>query len=871
MVNFAQAALGLVGAYVFYEARVEADLGEPLALALGVGTSASLGAAFYATVIRRMRNASMITGVVATLALLVVLQSAAILRYGPQTRVVPSMLPIHPTQLGSITVGADRIWILAIVLALTVGLWAIYRHTSFGVATTAVAENPRGAAALAVSPHRIAVINWGVGSALGGVAAILLVPITGLGSSNLTWLVIPVLAAAVVGRFGSFPLTLAGGLAIGVAQSLVTRYVETPGAGTAVPFLLATIVLLFRGANVAAKNERFGPMPRLGSGRIAWVPLGIGSGFTLLSAWWIFPDSWRYALVAQLIVAIVLMSFVVVTGFAGQVTLAQFAFAGLGAMGASWLMFHHGWPFAWAALGGALLTAPVGVVIGLAGVRTRGVDLAILTLGLAISVPAVVFGNADIMRRVAGRTERLDLLGIDISAREHPERYATVALIVLVVVGLGVTNLRRSRAGRRLIAVRTNERAAAAMGISVVGAKLYAFVLGGVIAGLGGVLFAFQDPIPRSGEFTGLRSIDATQYAVLGGVGTVAGPLTGSLAHPDGVGQRAFVLIGLFDDGARAALVVAIGANLLLLAMLTASPDGVASLAQRAVLRLRQRRPRRPRQPPQIGTAGTAGTAGAELTRRRVLRVEHLSVWFGGTCALDDFSMVVHPGEVVGVIGPNGAGKSTAIEAITGFVRPHSGSVMLDDVILDHGSRAQRARAGMARSFQSLELFDDLTVRENIQAACDRRDLLAFVTNLVAPGHDRLTPIAAGIVTDFGLDPVLDVTVSDLSYAERRMLAVARAIAGGQSVVMLDEPAAGLDAEQTRRLGDAIRGLARDRGAAVVLVEHNVEMVLRSCDRIYAIDFGRTIGHGTPDEIAADPAVIEAYLGARHAHPVAGS
>jgi sulfate-transporting ATPase len=736
----------------------------------------------------------------------------------------------------------------------------VYRYSRFGIATTAVAENPRAAAALSVSPTVVAATNWAIGSGLGGVAAILLVPITGLGSSNLTWLVIPVLAAAVVGRFKSFPLTLLGGVMIGVAQSLVTRYVETPGAGPAVPFLLATLVLLFRGTNVAGKDVRFGRMPRLGRGRSVAGPLLIGSVVTLVCIWWVVPDSWRPALIAQLILAILLLSVVVVTGFAGQISLAQFAMAGVGAMGASWLLFHHGWPFALATLGGALLTAPIGIVIGLAGVRTRGVDLAILTLGFAISLPAVVFGDVRIMRRIAGRADALELFGIDVSARDHPARYATVALVVLVVVAVVVANLRRSRAGRRLIAVRTNERAAAAMGISVVGAKLYAFVLGGVIAGLAGVLFAMRDPIPSYGEFSGLRSIDATQYAVLGGVGSVGGAMVGSLAYPEGVGQRAFVELGVFGQDARAALIVVIIVNVLLLAMLTVSPDGVVGMSQRAL-----RYMARPRPTPagainvRDHIARPAGSVASAT--QRTLRVDHLSVWFGGTCALDDFSIVVHPGEVVGVIGPNGAGKSTAIEAITGFVRLRTGSMTVGDIPLDGLSPERRARAGISRSFQSLELFDDLTVLENVQAACDRRDVAAYVTGLCAPGDDPQPDIASAVVREFGFESLLAATVSDLSYARRRLLAVVRAIAGGQSVLLLDEPAAGLDSAETRRLGTAITALARERGLAVLLVEHNVDMVLRTCDRVYALDFGRTIAHGTPDEIVADPAVVAAYLG----------
>jgi sulfate-transporting ATPase len=243
--------------------------------------------------------------------------------------------------------------------------------------------------------------------------------------------------------------------------------------------------------------------------------------------------------------------------------------------------------------------------------------------------------------------------------------------------------------------------------------------------------------------------------------------------------------------------------------------------------------------------------------------MEHVTVRFGGTVALDDVSLVVHPGEVVGLIGPNGAGKSTAIEAITGFVEPQQGTVRVGGATVDGWRRERRARHGLSRTFQSLELFEDLSVRENLLAAADRRDAAAYVTNLVRPGSSRLSGPVASVAADFGLTDVLESEVGVLSYAERRMLAVARAVAGGQSVLLLDEPAAGLDRAQTQRLTDVIGRLARERGVAVLLVEHNVAMVLRTCDRVYALDFGRVIGHGTATEIRANTAVIESYLGVR--------
>ena len=221
----------------------------------------------------------------------------------------------------------------------------------------------------------------------------------------------------------------------------------------------------------------------------------------------------------------------------------------------------------------------------------------------------------------------------------------------------------------------------------------------------------------------------------------------------------------------------------------------------------------------------------------------------------------MQPGEIVGLIGPNGAGKSTAIDAITGFNVPAAGDVLLGGQSMSSWARERRAQAGLGRSFQSLELFEDLTVLENLHTACDSRDLAAYATNLVVPGSRQLTPAALGAVESFGLESVLDTKVEDLDYAVRRMLAVARAVAGGHSVLLLDEPAAGLSDAQTRKLGEVLRRLANEQGMAVFLVEHNIDMVLRTCDRVYALDFGVLIGSGTPDEIRQNPQVVEAYLG----------
>lgn len=871
VVNFAQGAVGMVGGYVYVEAHIEHGVAWPLAMLLGFGGSALVGVAFDGLVLRRLRDASALTKTVATIALLVSLQGLAVLRYGVNPKLVPSILPNGSTEVLGTAVGQDRIAILAIAVLLTAVLWAIYRFTWFGVATSAVAENHQAASALAVSPRKIAAANWAIGSALGALATMLLAPITGLEPTSASFLVIPVLAAAVIGRFSSFPVTTAAGIAIGVAQSLVTSpslvvdHWSQPGLPTAIPFVLVAVVLIVRGRSTMGKDEHVGRMPAVGTGRPAPGLIIAGVGATLLCLWVLFSAEWVVALQIQIVVTVVILSFVVVTGYAGQISLAQGALAGIGALVCGSLNTTHGWPLELAVPAGLAATVPVALILGLAGVRTRGVSLAIVTLGFAIAMGPAVFNNPDYTGGLTGgfQVDQLIVFGIDLNPTAHPERYATFALAVLVLLSLVVANLRRGRAGRRLIAVRTNERAASALGVSVVGAKLYAFTLGGILAAVGGILAVYRQNVLSFGGFGGIVSLFGLQNAVIGGVGLLGGPLVGSAFQPGTLGQE---VAGQYSDDPATVLVVVGGFGLL--ALLSFAPDGLAALVRQVnrfwLEPLRGVLPHRPS--PSDRLRSEAPDGDDRRVTAKGLAVEGLTVRFGGVTAVQDLDLTVASGEVVGLIGPNGAGKSTAIEAITGFVPLADGEVVLGETRITGWSTEARARAGLSRSFQTLELFEDLTVLENIQTACDERDLAAYATDLVRPGRPRLTAAAHTAVRDFGLDARLDTKVADLSYAERRMLAVARAVAVDASVLLLDEPASGLDRVQTERLGAAIRRLADERGVAVLLVEHNVDLVLRTCDRVYTLNFGHLIGAGTPGEVRTDPEVIAAYLGTARFH-----
>src|SRR5581483_9414514 len=223
------------------------------------------------------------------------------------------------------------------------------------------------------------------------------------------------------------------------------------------------------------------------------------------------------------------------------------------------------------------------------------------------------------------------------------------------------------------------------------------------------------------------------------------------------------------------------------------------------------------------------------------LEIENLTVRFGAVVAVDGVSFRVTPREVVGLIGPNGAGKTTIVDAITGFTRPSAGRVLLNGEPMAGRSwgAARRARAGVRRSFQSLELFEEISVAENLHAGSGETTRFSWLRDLVWPARPHLTPMAVSSAREFGLVDDLDRLPGELPYGRRRLVGIARAIASAPSVLLLDEPAAGLDDSETSELGDLVRRFADRNGMAVLLIEHDVDLVLRVCDRIVVLDFGR--------------------------------
>jgi len=864
IINLATGGFAMLAGYAFWALRV--DL---LHWSTGPALLASLivvlivGAATELVAFRPLRTASPLAKLVSSLGVLLVLQASMLLAFGSSEQPEPNVLPQNTVSMLGAVIPIDRFIITGIVIVLSAGLWALYRFTRFGLATRAASENEVAAMLGGLSPNALSMVNTLLSCAIAGGIGILAASITQLDTETLPLQIVPALAAALLARFTSFGIACAAGIGLGIIESEI-QYVSNlswfpTSGGTAIPgvaelviFVLIVLFMYLRGAKLPGRGElvdkRLPEAPRPQHLVRTTVPAVALCAIALV----VLPFDFREALINTLIGTVMALSLVVITGFVGQISVVQLTLAGVSGFTISHLAVNAGIGFPLAPLAGTLVAVILGLITAASALRVRGVSLAVVTLAAVVAITNFGFLNTTWGGGQTGSpVPELKLLGLDLGARA-PFRgldgnlpspiFGWVALAIAVGVCLGVAAIRRGELGRRMLAVRSNERAAAAAAIDPRAVKLIAFGVSAAIAGLAGSLYAYNFGSVSADRFDVFTALSLIAFAYAGGITLISGAVFAGLISTQalfpyaldkwfGINGNWFLLFG----------------GAILIITLIQNPEGVAGAFYK---RIHRREPVRPPEPVSVGLAAldVRGAVPPGIHARRgatatpVLSVHGLSVAFGGVHAVETVDLEVGEGELVGLIGPNGAGKTTLIDAVTGFV-PFTGTVELDGEDIGSLPAYQRARRGLARTWQNTDLFDDLEVGENVAVASGSASAEAL--DLV------------------GLAWAAEAMPDQLSQGARKLVGVARALAGGVGgprIICLDEPAAGLDVRESEELGATLRNLA-DRGQSTLLIDHDMGLVLGICDRVVVLEFGRVIADGPPEAVRQDERVIAAYLG----------
>jgi ABC-type branched-subunit amino acid transport system ATPase component/ABC-type branched-subunit amino acid transport system permease subunit len=530
----------------------------------------------------------------------------------------------------------------------------------------------------------------------------------------------------------------------------------------------------------------------------------------------------------------------VLLGLNGQVSLGHVGFFAIGAYATAILTTSLGLAF-WVALPVSVaLAGVVGVALALPALRVTGPYLAMITIAFGF-----IIENAAIEWRslTGGANGMMNLPPPVVGAWEFQTRdIALLAVFCTVLVLLAFRRLDRSAWGRAMRAVRASETAAQASGLNPVSVRIVAFGLSAAAAGLAGGLFAPLSGFLSPSGFGFYQSILFLLVVIIGGAGSVLGPLAGAIV---------VVLLPELLGGLAEYRLLFFGSTLLL--VLWGAPGGIVGELNRRLARAA--RTHAPEACCDIAAFLGKALDGAALEARRA------SIAFGGVRAVADVDFVAPAGKVTSLIGPNGAGKTTLLNLLSGYYRADSGAIALATQPLDSAAAHEIARAGVARTFQTSELFSGLSVLDNVRVGLRGNRLgIPFANGAGGPAVERERRLAESLLAFVGYRGAVERAAAELPHVDRRLVEIARALATGPQVLLLDEPATGLGQEEKERLRALLQRLS-EIGLAVVLVEHDVGLVMDVSDTVVVLDAGRVIATGPPQEVQNDPAVIRAYLG----------
>ena len=888
VINFAHGQIGAFGGYVMALLQVRYDIAYGLSLPIALLCGVLLGVAAE-LVLRRLFTQPRLLLFVATLGMTQVIKLLQLRLPIPDEQATNVTFPVLISgnwKVAGINVTGPQLTVLLFVPVLMIFLGWLFHRSAFGMNVRATADNFSAARLAGIGVRSVSTKVWALAGLLAALSALLIAPLQGGSIASVQNALGPKmlllsLVAAMVGRMKSFTWTLVGGLLAGVIDRFLITWSlsgDLPaGSNIAVLFVVIIVVLFTVGRSASMKDETWQLTSKVRAARVELTKHPLYrvmtlTGFGLIAALaLVLPsqvdkasDMLKFSSVP--VYLIIALSVTVITGWGGQLSLGQFGFVALG----SYLTIYYAneLPYLVALPIGVLCGVIAAVIVGIPALRVKGLYLAVVTLGFGLAIRSWFIVGEKFAPGCGGsaqlnvdRNEGFRLIFWTVKGKNFDGVYYFTLLMALLSIVV-VWRIRKTGIGRSIIATRDNETASAAYTVAPNRAKLLAFGVSGGLAALAGGLLPL---VARNAQFKvdGLlfnfdESLRIVSVAVVGGIGSITGALLGTLL---------IIAVPLFFDGTKQVELFASCFGMLI--VLLYFPSGLISIIHAARDNLLNWIARRSQWTPLVRQAGadvaSLGSGRQVEVSGSPLVTKGLCVTLGGRTIVDDVSLEVRSGEVVGLIGTNGAGKTTIVNAISGFV-PSSGLIELFGQDVSKLSAYKRARLGQGRAFQNARLFSSLTVRETLMVALESRQRSLLIPSILAlppsPQHEgRKRREADEIISYLGLGRYADSLMGELSTGTRRIVELGALIALDSKLMLLDEPTAGVAQRETEAFGPLIRMIKEELGASILIIEHDMPMVMSISDRIYCLEAGHVIAEGVPDVIRNNPAVIASYLG----------
>jgi ABC-type branched-subunit amino acid transport system ATPase component/branched-subunit amino acid ABC-type transport system permease component len=866
--NFGYGAVAALVAFLFYFLHQEHHWPWPVAAVVSVLVFAPLLGLVLELLARSFPGASETIKVVATVGIILIVTSLGLLWHPTNPPTFNHFLPQSTVRMVGVNVTWEQIILFVFSAVAAAILYWFFRSVRLGIVMRGVVDNSELVAMSGDDPVFVRRWAWIIGSVFAGIAGLLLAASQSLDGITLTTIVFAAFGAAAIGYFTNLPLVFVGGLLIGIAQALVDKYSATitwiGGFPPALPFVVLFLVLIVIPRRLLVQR-RLVPTMHARRSYHAPVPIRLSAAAVAIGLLAIVPiiQSGKVAVWSAALIDIILfLSLGLLVRRSGQISLCHLAFAAVGAAAFGHFAGRDGIPWLLSLILATLVAIPVGAVIAIPAVRISGVFLALATLGFGLLMEEVFYTRSFMFgQSTLGIPDPRPNVSIGGWHMATDKGFYYLLLVITVLVVITITAIAHGRLGRLLEAMADSPLALETHGATSSVLKVIVFCITAAMASLAGALTAQLYHFGVGSYFASFSSLTLVALVV---IITIGEPWYAVIA------AIGFTVIPAYITGETTTNVLNLLFGLGAVTAFWGTRGGTTPAPVRAFLdRLGGRRPA-------VATAGgpvglgpvavpvvAAATPGPESTREG-LEVRDLAVHFGGVKAVDGVSLQAPMGRITGLVGPNGAGKTTTFNACSGLIRPTAGHIFLHGHDVTKDSPAQRARRGLGRTFQRTELFNSLTVRQNVamgrEAAMAGANPLAQIFGSRSAGRtlDAATDEALALT---GTARMADQQVGLLPIGQRRLVELARTLAGPFDLLLLDEPSSGLDGHETEQFGVVLQTVARERGCGILLVEHDMTLVRAVCDYVHVLDFGVPIFEGTPVEMHQSEKVRAAYLG----------